>query len=50
MGSFLEEEIKSAILRKATILQKKGDRKRKEKNKGEYEKKYGKALKDRKKN
>ena len=48
--SGLEEEIKLAILRKATILQKKGDKKRKEKNKGEYEKKYGKALKDRKKN
>ena len=50
ISSGLEEEIKLAILRKATILQKKGDKKRKEKNKVEYEKKYGKALKDRKKN
>jgi len=48
--SGLEEEIKLAILKKATILQKKGDKKRKEKNKSEYKKKYGKALKDRKKN
>lgn len=48
--SGLEEEIKLAILRKATILQKKGDKKIKEKNKKEYEKKHGKALKDRKKN
>ena len=48
--SGLQEEIKLAILKKATILKNKGDKKSKEKNKKEYEKKHGKALKDRKKN
>ena len=49
-SSSLEEEIKLAILKKATILKNKGDKKSKEKNRKEYEKKHGKALKDRKKN
>ena len=49
-SSGLEEEIKLAILKKATILQKRGDDKKKALSKKEYEKKYGKALKDRKKN
>ena len=49
-SSGLEEEIKLAILKKATILQKRGDDKKKSLSKKEYEKKYGKALKDRKKN
>ena len=49
-SSGLEDEIKLAILKKATILQKRGDDKKKSLSKKEYEKKYGKALKDRKKN
>ena len=49
-SSGLEEEIKLAILKKATILKKRGDDKKKSLSKKEYEKKYGKALKDRKKN
>ena len=49
-SSNLEEEIKLEILKKATILKNKRDKKNKEKNKKEYEKKHGKALKDRKKN
>ncbi len=49
-SSGLEEEIKFAILKKATILKKEGDDKQIEKSKKEYKKKYGKALKDRKKN
>ena len=49
-SSGLEEEIKLAILKKATILQKKCSDKKKSLSKKEYEKKYGKALKDRKKN
>jgi len=49
-SSGLEEEIKLAILKKATILKKRGDDKKKALSKKEYEKKYGKALKDRKKN
>ena len=48
--SGLEEEIKLAILKKATILKRTSDKKLKEINKKEYEKKHGKALKDRKKN
>ncbi|SVD98901.1 uncharacterized protein METZ01_LOCUS451755, partial [marine metagenome] len=48
--SGLEAEIKLAILKKATILQKRSDNKKKSLSKKEYEKKYGKALKDRKKN
>ena len=49
-SSGLEEEIKFAILKKATILQKRGSDKKKALSKKEYKKKYGKALKDRKKN
>ena len=49
-SSGLEEEIKLAILKKATILQKRSSDKKKALSKKEYEKKYGKALKDRKKN
>ena len=49
-SSGLEEEIKFAILKKATILKKEGDDKQIEKSKKEYKKKYGKALKERKKN
>ena len=49
-SSALEEEIKFEILKKATILKKDGEDKNIEKNKKEYEKKAGKALKDRKKN
>ena len=49
-SSGLVEEIKLAILKKATVLQKKSSNKRKALSKKEYEKKYGKALKDRKKN
>ena len=49
-SSGLEEEIKLAILKKATILKKRGDDKKKTLSKKEYKKKYGKALKDRKKN
>ena len=49
-SSGLEEEIKLAILKKATILRKRGDDKKKTLSKKEYEKKHGKALKDRKKN
>ncbi len=49
-SSGLEEEIKLAILKKATILKKRGDDKKKSLSKKEYKKKYGKALKDRKKN
>ena len=49
-SSGLEEEIKLAILKKATILQKRSSDKKKALSKKEYEKKYGKALKERKKN
>ena len=49
-SSGLEDEIKLAILKKATILQKRSSDKKKSLSKKEYEKKYGKALKDRKKN
>ena len=49
-SSGLEEEIKFAILKKATILKKEGDDKNIKKNKKEYNKKAGKALKERKKN
>ena len=48
-SSGLEDEIKLAILKKATILQKKDSDKRKSKSKKEYEK-LGKALTERKKN
>ena len=48
-SSGLEEEIKLAILKKATMLQKKTSNKKKSKAKKEYEK-LGKALTERKKN